>query len=268
MENQKSKAWDLLGGLFWKLGRTTAKPSPREIEIFLSPGDHKKICVIGASTKELIDEALRRLMRVTIVDFSAIMCRDLQDELQSPLLECRTADILEPLAADLAGQFDLVIAERLVNRFVHADCPRFFANAGRLLREGGLARISVKTGFYEMDLRLIEEGRRRGTLNHFFDPTDKTLDFARALDELRSIHVEHGSIPRAVLMRWYAGRGRESRFEVADLTNAVDRAAELFPDMVLQSIQDLPDAGSTVMLTLQHQKRTVATQACAELQAF
>jgi hypothetical protein len=253
--NRKASAWDLVGGMFWKLGRASARPSAREIALFLAGTEGGRVCVVGASTKELIEAALTRENEVTVIDFSPVMCENMEKEVRSPRLSCRTADILAPLSPDLSGRFDLVAADRLLNRFVRADCPAFFANVGDLLAEGGRARISVKLGFYEMDLRLMDEGRRRGTLERFYDPSDQTIDYARARDELSAVPVEHGSIPRDVLLQWYVARGRESRFERGDLIAQVAAARERSPSLVLEAIEDFPDAGTTVLMHLRRAGR-------------
>ena len=71
--NPKANAWDHLGGLFWTIGRKSARPSPREIDLFLAeflPGAH--VVVVGASSKELTKVAASRGFRVTTLDFSPL----------------------------------------------------------------------------------------------------------------------------------------------------------------------------------------------------
>lgn len=248
---QKAHAWDLVGGMFWRLGRVTARPSAQAVDQFLfGAGAACRVCVVGASTKNVVEAALARQASVTVIDFSGVMCRDLRHELPSPALTCHCADILGPPAAPLVGAFDVVVADRLINRMVHAECAVLFAHVCDLLRPGGVARLSAKLGFYEMDRRLLDEGRRRGTIDRFFDQRTRTIDFSQAESELSSIRVEHGRIPSDVLLPWYVGRGRESRFELQDLHGAIGTARARRPDLALESVQDLPDADGSVLLTL------------------
>jgi hypothetical protein len=199
-----------------------------------------------------VAEAIARDLDVTVLDFSSVMCGDLARELGSARLRVQCLDILEPPPSHLMGAFQIVAADRLINRMTQADCPRLFAHVAQLLRPGGVARLSVKLGWYEMDHRLLAEGRRRGTLDRFFDPAKRTIDYAAAATELASIEIAHGQIPRDVLLPWYIGRGCESRFEIADLERALAEARARGTALRLERMDDLPEADSSVLLGLRY----------------
>ena len=220
----KSEAWDKVGGMFWKLGRKTAKPSELEIDLFLASETGKRLCVIGASTKDLVGAALDRNYDVTVMDFSREMCRALSKEFPSGAFEAVVIDILEGIPQKFAGQFDLVVSDRLLNRFTTLTAPSYFTNVFDLLNHGGVAKTCVKTGFYEMDLRLMNQGRKNGTLDLFFEEATRTIDYSAASRELSEITLSHGDIPEDILHTWYVGRGKESRFEKTEIIEMIDRA--------------------------------------------
>src|SRR5437016_710051 len=98
---------------------------------------------------------------------------------------------------------------------MNANALAWDALGGTFWKQGRTsARPSAaELGFYPMDLLLIEEGRRRGTLSRFYDEETCTFDYASAREELEACLVPHGSIERNVLLDWYEGRGKESRFQ-------------------------------------------------------
>ena len=246
IRNAKAAAWDLVGGLFWTKGRTTARPTQAEIDIFLSglaPG--ARIAVVGASTKDLVEQALAVGLHVTVLDFSARMCADLAEEVGYNI-DIRVHDITDEIPDDLVGAYDAAISDRIINRFTREEGVRALAGMLGLLREGGVIRTSIKLGFYPMDDRMIEEGNRRGTLEHFYDVRTRTIDFHAAADVLDTCLLPHGEIDRDILLDWYRGRGRESRFEDADIRAM---AAQAFAgNLVLGQAQIclFPDAKETI----------------------
>ncbi|MFA5897599.1 MAG: class I SAM-dependent methyltransferase [Hyphomicrobium sp.] len=249
--NPKAAAWDRVGGAFWRLGRPSAKPSQAAIDLYLAGmRTNDRVCVVGASTKSVVAAALDRGLEVSVIDFSSVMCEDLETEIPSARLRCYHRDILAEPEPSLRGRFDLLIADRLVNRMERDEIPRLFINMAAMLRPGRELRVGVKIGFYPSDSLLIEEGRRAGTLSRFFDERNSTIDYSKATDELSRIALTHGDIPRETLLVWYAGRGRESRFELADLSRAVAVAQTSSSGLSSHSVRDLPDADSSVLLTL------------------
>jgi hypothetical protein len=232
--------------MFWRLGRKTAKPSAAEIDLYLSgAGPSSRVCVVGASTKDLVEAAVSRGAQVLVLDFSQTMCDHLERELAPACLTTRCVDILQPPPADLVGSQDLVLADRLVNRFIRRELTGFFRSTLMLLTPGGEMRTTVKIGFYPMDLELLEEGRARGTLERFYDEETRTLDFSQAPDELRARLVPHGDIPREVLLEWYHGRGQESRFEDEGILEALGKVAWEGRRLAVLSAIPCPDSPGT-----------------------
>ncbi|MCG6122420.1 MAG: class I SAM-dependent methyltransferase [Microvirga sp.] len=244
-ENAKASAWDLVGGLFWTKGRATARPTDAEIDIFLeglAPG--ARVAIIGASTKDLVEAAFDRGLSATVLDFSAKMCADLADVVGSGA-DIRVQDITGEIPATLRGRFDAVLSDRLVNRFTREEAVRAFSGMLALLREGGTLHASIKLGFYPMDERMIEEGRRRQTLAAFYDESTRTIDFPAAGEILETCLLPHGEIDRTILLSWYRGRGCESRFDDADVLALASEAE--FGELALRraSARAFPNAKET-----------------------
>lgn len=234
-ENPKAEAWNGVGGMFWTHGRITARPSLTELEAFCSGVQHgHRVCVVGASTKELAEALIARRAEVTVLDFSARMCRDLADALDGA--DIRVVDITAPLAADLVGLYDFVLADRLINRFDAAEAKRGVGGMASLLNPSGEVRTSVKLGLYAMDELMLEHARRHGDPSLFWDESTQTIDFSRAGESLDAGVLPHGTIDLDLLKSWYVGRGREKRFsdaEVCELlaqAGLVDIAVSKFPD--------------------------------------
>lgn len=246
INNEKARAWELIGDQFWTIGRLAARPSAREHDLFLdgvAEGD--RVCVVGASTKYLIEEAAARGAHVTVLDFSERMCTDLSRALNRDDIVVRLADITQPVTDDLRGTFDLVLNDRLINRFATAEAIR--ACAGMLSLAGnGMVRASVKLGFYDIDLKLIEYGETEGTLQDYYDASDKTFHFVKAGDVLDRALVAHGDIDRDILLEWYRRRGKETRFDDEDVQRLLS-TPELNGDgaVVLQASVAFPDAPKT-----------------------
>ncbi len=244
-DNAKAAAWDLVGGMFWTKGRASARPTQAEIDIFLEglvPG--ARLAIVGASTKELVEAALTRKLDVAVLDFSARMCADLTEAI-SPGADIRVQDITGTIAPDLEGRFDAVASDRLINRFTRSEGVRALSGMLALLREGGTVRPSVKLGFYPMDERMIAEGRRRGTLASFYNEVTRTIDFQAAGDVLDGCVLPHGEIDRGILVDWYRGRHRESRFDEVDVLALASEARAGERGLRLARSCPFPDATGT-----------------------
>ncbi|MDH6578817.1 hypothetical protein [Kitasatospora sp. MAP5-34] len=224
-ENRKSEAWDLIGSLFWESGRTTAKPSEEEIDLFTSgiqAGD--RCTVVGASTKDLVEALIARGAEVTVLDFSERMCADLRSALPAGSCQVLRHDITRPAPEGLRGTQRFVLNDRLVNRFSETEARKGVEGMLDLLADGGQLRASIKLGLYPMDERMIETGRERGTLESFYDAEAKTIDFAAAGDVLTDALLPHGDIAPELLLQWYQGRGREQRFDHGDILALLEKA--------------------------------------------
>jgi hypothetical protein len=218
----KARAWDRIGSLFWELGRPSARPTAREVELLLGAGRTAAdgpVAVIGASTRDLV-LAAARITDLVIFDFSERMCADLMRELASQgVRRCRVhqMDITAPLPDEFRGRFALVASDRLINRFTEPECIAALTNMKSLLAEAGTVRASVKLGLYPMDYRMLETAAARGCATDFFDPDTCTFDYAAAGPILEESLVPHGEIPRDALLAWYGGRGAEKRYSAEDM---------------------------------------------------
>jgi 2-isopropylmalate synthase len=243
--NPKSAAWDLIGKLFWSKGRASARPTPSEVDIFLAAlPSSARIAIVGASTKELIQAALARNFTVTVLDFSTKMCADL-GALVGSAVDIRLLDITEAMPPDLCGQYDAVLSDRLINRFTREESVRALSSMLALLGDSGTVRTSVKLGFYPMDKCMIDEGSRRGTLTSFYDETTCTIDFLRAGTVLEACLQPHGEIDRETLLAWYRCRGRESRYNDADIMDIAEHARLCLRKLRCTDSRSFPDTMET-----------------------
>ena len=154
--------------------------------------------------------------RVTVIDFSARMLLSLDRDLPG---RCSLAlhDVTLPIGPDLQGRFDVICADRLINRFTEVEAGRALQQILGLGRLGAEFRTAVRFGLYERDLPLIEAGRRHGTLAEFYDESTSTIDYGKTGGLLDELIADHGNIPRDVLLSFYRERGPEKRFQRADL---------------------------------------------------
>jgi hypothetical protein len=221
--------------MFWTHGRTSARPSLIELDAFCSDvnrGD--RVCVVGASTKELAEALLARQAKVTVLDFSARMCKDLGEIVDGA--DIRVTDITAPLPGDLIGVYDFVLSDRLINRFDAAEARRGVEGMAMLLNSSGEVRTSVKLGLYAMDEIMLEHARKQGNASLFWDEATQTIDFSKAGESLDAGVLPHGTIDLDLLKSWYVGRGREKRFGDADVrellaqSGLVDISVSKFPD--------------------------------------
>jgi len=246
--NPKASAWDAVGGMFWRKGRKSARPSRAELQMFLAEiGPGERCGILGASTKELIEAAVVRQLGVVVFDFSTVMLQELQHAIGANSCAYVCLDLLESIPDALRSSVRFVLADRLINRFSHHEVPVFLRNALTLLLGGGELRMTVKLGLYPMDLLLIDEGRRRGTLKRFYDEETRTIDYGSARQELEVCLVPHGSIRRDVLLDWYVGRGKESRFDHETVIQMLADANENSRLFHVTDAMSCPDAPATFM---------------------
>jgi hypothetical protein len=254
--NPKSQAWDHVGAMFWKLGRPSARPDAATIERFLTGLDAgAAVLIVGASTRDLIAAAIKRDMMVTVADFSSRMCEDLAAELGCAPVGILQADITRDCGWVGEGRFAAILSDRLINRFTAEETVRAMRSKARLLQAGGEIRATVKHGYYPMDLRLIDLGRADGTLGRFYDERTHTIDYSAAAHLLAEALVPHGDIPRDVLLPWYLGRARETRYFPGDL----ETAAAQVPGLALRAREPLNQSGDCVLYVFKAQTGTGAS---------
>jgi hypothetical protein len=249
MANIKSDAWDHIGGLFWTHGRTSAKLSEKEVTRLLQGVPvEANVCIVGASSKALIETTVARGANVVVLDFSERMCLDLRNTLGPSAPDIRLCDITTAVADDLWLSQDFVFAERLINRFFYGETLAAISHMSSMLSSAGELRCTIRIGYYPMDLRLIEEGTRLGICSAFYDESTRTLDYGAAAGILESCLVPHGTIPKERLLKWYLGRGREKRWLREDLQDLFDREDHLGRFLSAVELEDLPDADHTVLV--------------------
>lgn len=210
----KAAGWDAVGLEFWRRGRATAKPSAACVAWFcadLARGD--RCLVVGGTTVDVIRHAAAAGLGVTVLDFSARVCREVGAVVADDVAIVH-GNVLTPPAI---GPFDRVTGDTLLNRFDGIEAARFADAVAGLLRPGGQLRMTVKLGRYPMDERLLDLGRAAGTLDEFLDVATNTIDFSRTGDLLEHALVAHGTLSREEMLTWYRMRGREKRYERSDL---------------------------------------------------
>jgi hypothetical protein len=250
---RKSKldSWDHFGPQYWELAAMTSHPSPHEVAQFLAGvTEDVRVLIIGATTRVLVAEAIARKSYVTVMDFAPRLIEKLRSALQSDRLAYVRHDIGEPVPPSLQGHFDLVASDRLINRFHCSEMPRVCANMGLLARPGGRVRMTARLGLYPLDEALIQEGRKRGTLNDFWEEQTLTIDWSRVGEELEVCATSHGQIPREVVIEWSRQRGIESRISDADVRHIISGANEAGILLELLSVVDMDVAPNTKLYDL------------------
>lgn len=245
----RKEAWNLVGGRFWKQGRGSARPNDHDIHTFVSglkKGDN--IAVIGASTKYLVEYAISLQLNVTVLDFSDIMLKDLNDEIGDKC-EYILCDILQEIPKELKAKFDCVISDRLINRFTNVESVNVIFNSLKLLKDTGIAKHAIKLGLYKMDEKLMQYGKEHNILESFYDNTTKTIDYTKTKEFLSNCIVEHGDIPKEILFKWYIGRGQESRFDMDDMERIIRKAGG-----IIDSTEDYESNNETKVFVIRNSK--------------
>lgn len=229
--NDKRVSWNEFGSTYWARAGSSSHPSELETATFLGdtgPGD--RVLVVGATTAELIGAALERGAEVHVADFAenllALTAQRFGDRLTT-----HHHDITNPPPADLASRFDLVVADRLVNRFHRSEMPQVAANLMSFVAPGGDLRISVRFGLYPLDRKLIQRGEELGTLTRFWDHDTLTIDWAHVTTEIDDVAENNGEIPASVVAAWSRMRGVESRIPPEDIATIAHQASTLGPQI-------------------------------------
>lgn len=241
--NPKTDAWNHIGGLFWSQGRTSARPSSVELDLFCADvASGERVCLVGASTLELAEELLRLGARLTVLDFSERMVDDLTAAVDGA--DIRVCDITAPVPEDLLGVHSWVLADRLINRFDASEAVKGVQGMASLLAAGGVLRNSVKLGLYPMDETMLNHAQAAGTAETFWNAETRTIDFSLAGESLETGILPHGTIDIELLKQWYLGRGREKRFDEAEILDLLTSAGLTEPE-----VAEFPDAPGTAMFS-------------------
>lgn len=213
VQNTKSKAWDEMGDMFWRLGDSKIKPASDTIDEYLiGIKPNSPCCIVGASTFSLIKSAISRDLDVTVIDFSERMCSDLEDYLGSQKCKVVLQDILTDLPEPLCSKFSYVMSDRLINRLNVFESRSFIKNVSQLLSIDGELRTTIRMGLYDLDQQLIAFQKKHNITPVIYDEINNTINFNHAEKALIDIVPKNGDIPQEVLMRWYLNRGLEARY--------------------------------------------------------
>jgi hypothetical protein len=254
----KQRSWDDYGSQYWTAAGSTSHPSRHETHTFLSGiGPGSLVLVLGATTTEVTQSAVDSGAEVHVLDFAAKLL-DLAGERFGDAVTRHHHDLLDPVPDDLAGRFDVVVADRLVNRFHRSEMPRVVANMVSLVAPTGELRISIRLGLYPLDRRLIEVGTELGTLDNFWDSATRTIDWSGVDTEIDRCAEAHGDIPREVVIAWSRMRGVESRLDEADVPAIVTEAADIAGPIALRDVVDMDVAPTSKIFVLAHDRAPAA----------
>lgn len=236
--NQKQAAWEVLGAAYWNSGYRGG-PSQRDCSRYLTGlGGRCDVVVIGASTRDLVVGAAERGCRPHVIDFSARMCEDLMADV-GEIFTYTVHDVTQPAPLALQGRFDVILADRLLNRFSAPELATSLCTVLGLLSPEGEFRTSVRVGLYDRDLPVLACAWRLGRFDDVFEPKTGHIDYEPVADHLASVLPAHGEIAPQLVAEFYRLRGREKRLQpgeletiVAGITNgqgylAVERSEEL-----------------------------------------
>ncbi|WP_185995747.1 class I SAM-dependent methyltransferase [Nocardioides campestrisoli] len=225
MGNPKSEAWDLIGSDYWAASYNGG-PTGADITAMLEGVEGStQVAVVGASTVHLIRAAVDRGTRVTVLDFApgqrAAIQEAARDWSGGERCSVEHYDATEPAPPALRGRFDLVLADRLVNRFTDDEALAGVPSLLSLVAPGGRLRTTIRLGLYDRDRALIAAAEPEGRVAEFFDADAMEIDYGRAGDLLDRALPRHGDIPRATILDFYRLRGPEKRMTVQDVERYV-----------------------------------------------
>lgn len=228
MGNPKSDAWDLIGRDYWAASYNGG-PVGQDIEAYLEGVDGTTaLAIVGASTIHLIRAAVEHGALVTVLDFAERQRAALLEAARQWPGGSRCAvehyDATAPTPAKLQHRFDLVLADRLVNRFTEAEALAGVPGLLSLVAPGGRLRTTIRLGLYDRDRALLAAAQREGRTAEFFDAESMEIDYGKAGDLLDRTIPDHGNIPRATLLDFYRLRGPEKRMTESDIARYVDAA--------------------------------------------
>ena len=216
-KNSKALAWDSIGDRFWSLGLPSGEARRLELNFYLGEKS-ESIAVLGASSNFIIEKAVGIWKKIIVVDFSSKLLKSVKSKFwENTELDCVQTDLTRELDKRLLGSTELIVADRLVNRFNLDEASRFFCNIYSMLKPGGNFKFTVRIGIYPIDQKLIELGKANGTVNKFWNELEKTIDFSQALSELTVAVDPMEGISKKDLVNWYYLRGKEKRFFPDDI---------------------------------------------------
>jgi hypothetical protein len=244
--NSKVVAWDGLGSAYWNRNYDGG-PNPAACAQYLEGvAAGERVLLVGASTVALARAALDAGARLVVADFSAVMLAELESLIPGRAQFVRVDVTRADSRFDDA--FDLVVADRLVNRFVRVELRGALRTLSAALRPGGRMRLSYRLGLYERDRAVLAEAARRGVLSAVFDEAEFDVDYGPTAEWLGTVLPRHGDIPTGALVEFYVARGREHRLRPGELDELV---AQAVPDGGRYETAHLPVPGQSDDFLLQ-----------------
>jgi hypothetical protein len=235
----KRASWNEYASAYWHLADRTSHPSPKDIETYLAgvATDHS-VLVLGATTTGVIAAAVARGARVHVLDFAERLLEQVRLKIDGTV-RLHHHDLLQPPGPELVGQFDVVVADRLINRFHRSEMGVVLSHMMSFVAPSGVLRTAVRFGKYPLDERLIARGQELGTVDRFWDARSRTIDWSRVGVELDDVASAHGDIPRHIVIEWSRRRGVESRLEYDDIPPLVDEAAAGGRPLLIKEVLDM-----------------------------
>lgn len=222
VSNAKSKAWDMLGLSFFEIGHIPTRTNKQLIEKFFeNVQSNSTCCIAGASTLNLIEKSIKNGLKTTVLDFSPTMCKELSKHLGKlknlcDIKLCDVTDIkLKPL-----NKYDYIFADQIINCFSNNELNNFLSNISKMLNPNGEFRTLIKVGLYEVDNRLVEKGKEYGSVPNFFEQQPLTIDYSKAIKELRAIFPKK-LFSKNKLFEYYSHKGLEMRFTDDGIDNFI-----------------------------------------------
>jgi hypothetical protein len=221
----KARAWDLIGERYWNSGYYGG-PAPehwREFRRLLRPG--ARTAVVGASTVSLSEAAVVAGADVHVLDFAPGILAAAGRRLGLAEDRRHLVDVTRPIPPDLRGAYDVVLADRLANRFSAADLPAGLRGLRDLTATVGVLGITVRFGLYERDRAILAalSGSERCA---FWNPAKGEVDYGALPDRDLPLPV-WGRIAAQVIREHLRARGREARFSREELVHHVEQLDDL-----------------------------------------
>lgn len=213
--NPKAVAWDRLGSAYWSRNYDGGPNAAACAQYLEGIAADQKVLLVGASTVALAHAVLDAGAELVVADFSTAMLAELE-QLIPGRAEFIRVDVTRP---DIPFEpvFDLVLADRLVNRFVVAEMSSALRTLLAAVKRGGTLRLSYRMGLYARDAAVLDEAARRGVTPAVFDEAAFDVDYSGAAEWLAQVLPQHGDIPMDALVEFYVARGREHRIRAGEL---------------------------------------------------
>ncbi|MFG3024998.1 hypothetical protein ACGFZQ_41990 [Streptomyces sp. NPDC048254] len=238
----KARAWDLVGDHYWNSGYYGG-PAPEHQKEFarrIRPG--ARTAVVGASTVSLSRAVQQAGADLHVLDFAPGILGAAGQWLGLAEDRRHLVDVTRPIPEHLKRANELVLADRLVNRFSADDLPAGVRGLRDLVAPMGILAVTVRFGLYPRDSK-IHAALTPAEQALFWRPDVGEVDYSVLPDRDIPLPV-WGAISGDTMRKHLRARGREARFSRDELLLTVARAGGL-------DCEDVHDAtDGTVLLTL------------------